>query len=75
MADQPVSPVPVAPASLSRRAQRFIETEGIRVRQQDIWRLHDAWIEHGIPATEIERATAFQDRWGGLALPPFPFYE
>ncbi|MFG2326872.1 hypothetical protein [Streptomyces sp. NPDC048568] len=27
------------------------------------------------PAAEIERATAFQDRWGGLALPPAPFYE
>ncbi|MFF5393252.1 hypothetical protein ACFY5H_33920 [Streptomyces sp. NPDC013012] len=75
MADQPVSPVPVAPAGLSRRAQRFIETEGIGVRQQDIRRHHDAWIEHGIPAAEIERATAFQDRWGGLALPPAPFYE
>ncbi|CAM5675785.1 SMI1/KNR4 family protein OS=Streptomyces griseomycini OX=66895 GN=FHS37_007426 PE=4 SV=1 [Streptomyces griseomycini] len=75
MADQPVSPVPVAPAGLSRRAQRFIETEGICVRQQDIRRHHDAWIERGIPAAEIERATAFQDRWGGLALPPAPFYE
>ncbi|GGU60942.1 hypothetical protein GCM10010274_57170 [Streptomyces lavendofoliae] len=75
MADQPVSPVPVAPAGLSRRAQRFIETEGIRVRRQDIRRHHDAWIEHGIPAAEIERATAFQDRWGGLTLPSAPFYE
>lgn len=23
---------------------------------------------------EIDRAAAFQDRWGGLALPPAPFY-
>ncbi|MGQ4730848.1 hypothetical protein ACUN3E_24655 [Streptomyces sp. Ju416(a)] len=75
MADNPVSPVPVAPAGLSRRAQRFIETEGIRVHRQDIRPHHDAWIEHGIPAAEIERATAFQDRWGGLALPTAPFYE
>ncbi|MFI0036308.1 hypothetical protein ACH4NS_12630 [Streptomyces mutabilis] len=75
MADQPVSTVPVAPAGLSRRAQRFIETEGIRVRRQGIRRHRDAWIEHGIPVAEIERATAFQDRWGGLALPPAPFYE
>lgn len=75
MADQPVSSVPVAPAGLSRRARRFIETEGIRVRRQDIRRHHHAWIEHGIPAAVIERATAFQDRWGGLALPPAPFYE
>ncbi|MFE0723534.1 hypothetical protein ACFW4O_11455 [Streptomyces mutabilis] len=75
MADQPVSPVPVAPGGLSRRAQRFIETEGIRVRRQNIRRHRDTWIEHGIPAAEIERATAFQVRWGGLALPPAPFYE
>lgn len=60
---------------LSRRAQRFIETEGIRVRQQEVRRHHDAWIEHGIPAAETERATAFQDRWGALALPPAPLYE
>lgn len=75
MADQPVLSVPVAPAGLSRRAQRFIETEGIRVRRQDIRCHRDAWIKHGIPAAEIERAAAFQDRWGGLALPPAPFYE
>ncbi|MET9160240.1 hypothetical protein ABZX56_21135 [Streptomyces parvulus] len=75
MDDQRVSPLPVAPAGLSRRAQRFIETEGIRLRRQDIRRYRDVWIEHGVPAAEIERATSFQDRWGGLVLPPAPFYE
>jgi hypothetical protein len=43
--------------------------------RQDIRRHRDAWIERGIPAAEIDRAAAFQDRWGGLALPPAPFYE
>ncbi|MCX4632608.1 hypothetical protein [Streptomyces sp. NBC_01443] len=71
----PISPIPVAPAGLTRRAKRFVEVEGIRVRQQGIWRHRDAWIERGIPAAEIDRAVAFQDRWGGLALPPAPFYE
>ncbi|NJP66117.1 hypothetical protein [Streptomyces spiramenti] len=75
MADRPVAPVPTAPAGLSRRAQWFIETAGIRVRRHDLRLHHDAWIEHGVPAAEIERATAFQDRWGGLALPPSAFYE
>ncbi|MET8596072.1 hypothetical protein [Streptomyces althioticus] len=75
MADSPVSPVPVAPPGLSRRAQRFIETAGIRVRPHDIRRHRDAWIGRGIPAAEIERATVFQDCWGGLALSPAPFYE
>ncbi|MFF0291922.1 hypothetical protein [Streptomyces sp. NPDC005262] len=69
------SPIPVAPARLGRRARRFVEVNGIRVPRQSIQRHRDAWIEHGIPASEIDRAAAFQDRWGGLALPPAPFYE
>ncbi|WP_185909344.1 hypothetical protein [Streptomyces sp. WAC01280] len=60
---------------MSRRAQRFVEVEGLRVRRRDIRRHRDVWIAYGIPAGEIDRATAFQDRWGGLALPPAPFYE
>ncbi|WCN07339.1 hypothetical protein [Streptomyces sp. M92] len=75
MADRPVSPVPVAPAGLSRRAQWFIETEGVRVCRRDVERHRDVWLGHGIPVAEIDRAAAFQDRWGGLALPPAPFYE
>jgi hypothetical protein len=71
----PVSPIPVAPAGLTRRAKKFVEVEGIRVPRQGIGRHRDAWIGHGIPAAEIDRAAAFQDRWGGLALPPAPFYE
>jgi hypothetical protein len=75
MAAAPVSPVPVAPAGLTRRATAFVESQGIRVARQGSGRHRDAWIEHGIPAAEIDRAVAFEDRWGGLALPPAPFYE
>ncbi|MFD7082394.1 hypothetical protein [Streptomyces sp. NPDC059918] len=74
-ADDSASPIPVGPAGLSRRAQRFVELDGIRLRRQDLRRHRDAWAGHGIPAAEVERAAAFQDRWGGLALPPAPFYE
>ncbi|WP_328390651.1 hypothetical protein OHS81_36870 [Streptomyces sp. NBC_00400] len=70
-----VSPIPVAPAGLSDRAKRFVEVDGISVPRQEIRRHRDAWAGHGIPAAEIDRAVAFQDRWGGLALPPAPFYE
>lgn len=49
--------------------------EGIRVPRPGIGHHRDAWIKRGIPAAEIDRAEAFQDRWGGLALPPAPFYE
>ncbi|MBP2579810.1 hypothetical protein J3A78_000288 [Streptomyces sp. PvR006] len=71
----PVSPVPVAPSGLTRRAERFVACEGVRVARHDIECHRDAWIEHGVPAAEIDRAVAFEDRWGGLALPPAPFYE
>ncbi|MEU9033431.1 hypothetical protein AB0D45_00715 [Streptomyces sp. NPDC048352] len=75
MADSPVSSIPVGPAGLSRRAQRFVEVEGIRVHRQDILRHREAWIGQGIPAAEINRVAAFQGRWGGLVLPPAPFYQ
>lgn len=75
MADDSVSPIPVAPVGLSRRAQRFVEVNGVRVPRQDIRRHRDAWIGREIPGAEIDRAAAFQDRWGGLVLPPAPFYE
>ncbi|MFE0654578.1 hypothetical protein ACFVZH_39310 [Streptomyces sp. NPDC059534] len=75
MAATPVSHIPAAPAGLTRRAKKFVEVEGLFVPQQSIELLREAWIEHGIPAAEIDRAVAFDDRWGGLALPPAPFYE
>jgi hypothetical protein len=74
-ADDPVSPIPVGPDGLSRRAQWFIQADGIRLPRQDIRHHRDAWIGDGIPAAEIERAANFQGRWGGLALPPAPFYD
>ncbi|NEB00304.1 hypothetical protein G3I78_14725 [Streptomyces sp. SID13726] len=49
--------------------------DGICVLRREIRRHRDAWLAEGIPAAEIDRAAAFQDRWGGLALPPAPFYE
>ncbi|MFF3847758.1 hypothetical protein [Streptomyces sp. NPDC002328] len=69
------STIPVAPAGLSDRAKRFVEVDGISLPRQEIRRHRDAWLGHGIPAAEIDRAAAFQDRWGGLALPPAPVYE
>ncbi|MGW1520895.1 hypothetical protein [Streptomyces sp. NPDC002287] len=74
-ADRPPSPAPVGPVGLSRRAQRFVEVYGIRLPRPDIRGHRDAWIAQGVPAREADRAAAFQDRWGGLALPPAPFYE
>ncbi|XIE77155.1 hypothetical protein AB6O49_00210 [Streptomyces sp. SBR177] len=65
-ADPPVSPIPVAPAGLTRRAKDFVESEGIRLARQDLGRHRGVWAAHGIPAAEIDRAVAFEDRSGGL---------
>ncbi|MGD1217081.1 hypothetical protein AB9Q10_01460 [Streptomyces krungchingensis] len=71
-ADTRVSPAPVG---LSRRARLFVEVHGLRVPEPDIRPYRDGWLRHGVPAVEIERAVAFQDRWGGIALPPALAYE
>lgn len=76
MTNEPrVIPAARTPDGLSRRARRFIETHGLRVPRQDLRSHRDIWLEHGIPATEIDRAAAFQDSWGGISLPPAPAYE
>lgn len=67
--------VSMAPEGLSRRARHFVEVHGLRVPRPDMRRNRDVWLRHGIPAAEIDRAVAFQDRWGGIALPPAPAYE
>ncbi|MGJ5748763.1 hypothetical protein FB563_6316 [Streptomyces puniciscabiei] len=33
------------------------------------------WLEHGIPAAEVDRVVAFEERWGGMVLPPAPMYD
>jgi hypothetical protein len=64
-----------APEGLSRRARYFVEAHGLRVPRRDIRSQRDVWLRQGIPAVEIDRAVAFQERWGGIALPPAPAYE
>ncbi|NYV74044.1 hypothetical protein [Streptomyces sp. UH6] len=71
----PVPHIPVVPAGLTRRAQVYVASHGVRVAREDLGRHREAWLEHGVPAAEVDRAVAFQDLWGGLALPPAPFYE
>ncbi|WP_093501350.1 hypothetical protein [Streptomyces sp. Ag109_O5-10] len=69
------SPIPVAPAGLTDRARRFVEVNGVHVPRRDLRQHRERWIEQGVPAVDCDRAAAFQDRWGGLALPSAPFYE
>ncbi|MFE6064728.1 hypothetical protein [Streptomyces sp. NPDC056431] len=66
---------PRAPERLTPRARYFVETHGLCVPRRDMRRHRDVWLQHGIPAVEIDRAVAFQELWGGIALPPAPAYE
>ncbi|WP_406207347.1 hypothetical protein OH807_34615 [Kitasatospora sp. NBC_01560] len=63
------------PGELSRRADRFVRVHGFRAASPGFARHRRHWQERGVPDAEIERAGAFDDRWGGLVLPPAPVYE
>jgi hypothetical protein len=56
-------------------AASFLRIHAVRVDRlpPDEYR---AWcLESGIPADVTDRAVEFQERWGGLVLPPAPCYE
>src|ERR1700750_1928812 len=63
------------PGGLPRRARSFVSAHGVQADLPDVEQHRSAWLESGIPATEIDRAVAFQRRWGGLVLPPAPKYD
>ncbi|MFD7539888.1 hypothetical protein [Streptomyces sp. NPDC059819] len=71
----PASPPPHSLQGLSRRAQLFVRGHGLRVPPREIQPRRVQWLRHGIAAAEIDRVADFQERWGGLALPPAPAYE
>ncbi|MGW6525277.1 hypothetical protein [Streptomyces sp. NPDC054962] len=61
------------PGRLTRRARSFVSCHGIKVDTQSIDR--HWWLERDIPAAVIDRMAAYQQRWGGLVLPPAPQYD
>jgi hypothetical protein len=63
------------PEGLTRRCQSFVVAHGVRAEVPDVERYRSSWLELGIPGSEIDRAAAFQRRWGGLVLPPAPIYD
>lgn len=64
-----------APEGLSRRARSLLGGHCVRVDVPPVESNRSWWLERGIPAEQIDRMAAFQDRWGGLLLPPSPQYE
>ncbi|MGW0833821.1 hypothetical protein [Streptomyces prunicolor] len=64
-----------APEGLTKRARYFVVAHGIRLDVPPVSRHREQWLALGIPPVEIDRATAYQERWGGLVLPPAPHYD
>ncbi len=63
------------PEGLTLRARSLIRSDCVKVDVQPREQHRQAWLEFGIPAEEIDRVVAFQRKWGGLVLPPYPRYD
>lgn len=63
------------PQGLSRRASTFLRMHGLRGEVPGGELSRDRWLEEGIPAEQIDRVSAYHQRWGGLILPPSPRYD
>lgn len=64
-----------APEELSERAQSFVRVHGLRLEGLGAAQYRARWLELGIPEVVLDRVEAFDEQWGGLALPPVPTYE
>ena len=64
-----------APDGLTKRARHFVLAHGVKVDVPKVSRHREQWLTAGIPSAEIDRATTYQERWGGLVLPPAPHYD
>ncbi|MCM0673183.1 hypothetical protein NCC78_00330 [Micromonospora phytophila] len=72
--DRVVEEKPIT-AALTRRAGSFVHGDGHRLYSEMSSDIRDHWLNHGIPATVVDRMAAFEAMWGGLLLPPAPHYE
>ncbi|MFJ4848281.1 hypothetical protein [Streptomyces sp. NPDC088733] len=63
------------PDGLSRMAASFLWLHAVRVEPRPLERYREQWREHGISAAAIDRAVAYEARWGGFMLPPAPRYD
>ncbi|MFD3753589.1 hypothetical protein ACFWVT_25815 [Streptomyces cyaneofuscatus] len=63
------------PDGLTRRARTFVGTHGVKVDVRPVEGHREWWLERDVPPAVIDRMAAYQDRWGGLLLPPAPQYD
>lgn len=60
---------------LTPSARSFVYSHGVRTEPRLLDQYREDWIGHGIPVDVVDRAVAIQRLWGGLVLPPGPFYD
>ncbi|MCX5323826.1 hypothetical protein OG847_30910 [Streptomyces sp. NBC_00120] len=61
--------------SLTRRARSFVQAHGVKVDVRPIAEHRQWWLERDIPAAVLDRMVAYEERWGGLVLPPASQYD
>ncbi|MEU6056495.1 hypothetical protein ABZ829_39485 [Streptomyces xanthochromogenes] len=63
------------PDGLTQRARSFVSAHGIKVDVRPVEGHRQWWLERDVPAAVIDRMAAYQERWGGLLLPPASQYD
>jgi hypothetical protein len=63
------------PDGLTRRARSFVQVHGVKVDVRHVEEHRQWWLERDIPAAVIDRMAAYEERWGGLVLPPASRYD
>lgn len=63
------------PDGLTRRARTFVGTHGVKVDVRPVEGNREWWLARDVSPAVIDRMSAYQDRWGGLLLPPGPAYD
>ncbi|MGW2655350.1 hypothetical protein ACWC1D_17070 [Streptomyces sp. NPDC001478] len=63
------------PDGLTRRARSFVAVHGVKADVRSVEGHRQWWLERDVPAAVIDRMAAYQERWGGLHLPPAPQYD
>lgn len=54
----------------------FLHGHAVRAeRRLVVGRARSRWLDIGVPAEVIDQAAEFEAQWGGLALPPAPWYN
>ena len=63
------------PDGLTRRARSFVQAHGVKVDVRRVEEHRQWWLERDIPAAVVDRMVAYEERWGGLVLPPASQYD